>query len=81
MNRWGFVLLVIVMIFVALAEVAGTESKPEGGSLAAREKQETTSLIWGKAGFLLQDQKRLSGEQSTIMRFTKGKEKAEPVPE
>ncbi|MCX5887853.1 MAG: hypothetical protein NTY36_00190 [Deltaproteobacteria bacterium] len=51
MKRWGFVLLVIVMIFGALAEVAGTESKPEGGSLAAREKQETISVIWaGESG-------------------------------
>jgi len=34
----------------------------------------------GKAGFLMQDQRPLSGER-TIMRFTKGKKKAEPAPE
>jgi hypothetical protein len=51
MKKLGLGLLGMVLIFGVLAEVAGTESRPEEGSPAARQKQETAKAIWvGESG-------------------------------
>jgi hypothetical protein len=51
MKRSGLVLLGMVMIFVVLGWVAGTESKPAAEKQAERQKQETDQVIWaGESG-------------------------------
>lgn len=50
-KKLGLVLLGMVMIFGALAGVAGAESRPEGGSPAAPQEQQKAQAIWtGKSG-------------------------------
>ena len=51
MNKSVLVLLGMVLMVGALAGVAGTESRPAVENQAARDKQETTSVIWaGESG-------------------------------